>query len=559
MNEAKLKTICLKDWKGRNIEIAFNQDRETTITGRNGIGKTSVMKAFLWLLTGRTDSNGKVNSELFDNTLELTPDTPPAIVEAVVEINGIDHTLARSAKAKFKRPKGAVEPVKDSSDDYKFFIDGMPFTSTDYEGWISTQLANTNLLPVCILGEAFSNFTENDRAKARKLLTDLIGEQKLEKEDYPEIKEELETMSADEITLLCKTNIKSLSDELNEIPTKIRVHRENLQMLKESVANAEDKEKEIEDLERQIEEQQQKANNKLDSVNNHNKEYRRLNDRKQELEKSERDNDTKQTKIANEIHETEKTIETLEKLGQLKERICPTCGSPLMMSDEELEENKVKIDSLKSNLAMLNTENKRLDEQSYEIKKELDSIVLPEIKNVDIKEEQDEINRLNGILKEARSSKAITDQQRNQIAAEESAIESLEMSRKEQGVKLAEWERKKIDIDRYVQDAADKLSKTVNSHLKNTKIQMFDTQKNGEKKPSCIITNADGVKYSTLNFSARMLCNVEISRMFCRLLGVNLPCFVDECSVFDSKHLPVVEGTQMIYMRCSDDQKLTVL
>jgi hypothetical protein len=103
------------------------------------------------------------------------------------------------------------------------------------------------------------------------------------------------------------------------------------------------------------------------------------------------------------------------------------------------------------------------------------------------------------------------------------------------------------------------LSKAVNGNLKDTRIQMFETLKNGEQKPSCIITDKQGVKYSTLNFSARMLCNVEIARMFCRLLDVNLPCFVDECSVFDSKHLPIIDGTQMIYMRCSDDQKLVVL
>jgi hypothetical protein len=118
---------------------------------------------------------------------------------------------------------------------------------------------------------------------------------------------------------------------------------------------------------------------------------------------------------------------------------------------------------------------------------------------------------------------------------------------------------KKMKLDEYSQKCAELLSGEVNSLMSGTKIQMFDVQKNGERKPSCIITNNEGVKYSTLNFSARILANIEISRLFCHLLDVSVPCFVDECSVFDSNHLPTIDGTQMIYMRCSDDQKLVVL
>ena len=220
---------------------------------------------------------------------------------------------------------------------------------------------------------------------------------------------------------------------------------------------------------------------------------------------------------------------------------------------------KKELQMMREDFSSLKEKMNARDAAANILEKQAAGIVVPEFVTPDTTEEQNEIQRLNDLLAEAKVKKAEQDGRKQRIAAEESAIEALENSRKEYGSKLAEWERKKIELERYVQDAANMLSEEVNGNLKDTKIQMFETQKNGEQKPSCVITNADGVKYSTLNFSARMLCNIEIGRMFCRLLDVNLPCFVDECSVFDSKHLPIIDGTQMIYMRCSDDQKLVVL
>ena len=560
MKNIQLKSIALKEWKGRNIEINFNQDQPTTITGRNGIGKTSVMKAFLWLLTGRTDAAGKVNGELFDNTKELSQDTPPAIVEATISIDGVEHTLMRSARAKFKRPKGQTEWVKDSSDEYKFSVDGLPYNATDYNGWIAAQISDTDLLPICILGEVFSNFTENDRAKARKVLTDLIGERVPDAHGYPEIESELSMFSASEIAEMCRTNTRASSDELTKIPAQISVHQQTLQELKDNLFGFDtDYDRQIKELTNQIEQQREKVNKKNEESAETNKTAKELTVKKSDLEKRAAEARADVDKMALQAAEKEKQIALLEDVTNLGKSVCPTCGSLISLSDEELREKKDALALAKDALGIICDKITSRDNEAYNLEKEAAGIVVPEFVTPDTTAEQNEIQRLNDLLAEAKVKKAEQDGRKQRIAAEESAIEALENSRKEYGSKLAEWERKKIELERYVQDAANMLSEEVNGNLKDTKIQMFETQKNGEQKPSCVITNADGVKYSTLNFSARMLCNIEIGRMFCRLLDVNLPCFVDECSVFDSKHLPIIDGTQMIYMRCSDDQKLVVL
>lgn len=560
MKNIVIKSIALKEWKGRNIEINFNQDQPTTITGRNGIGKTSVMKAFLWLLTGRTDANGKINSELFDNRVELSPDTPLAVVTATIDIDGVEHTLARSAKAKFKRPKGQTEFVKADSDEYSFSVDGLPYTATDYNGWVTAQICNVDLLPTCILGETFSNFTENDRKKAREVLTNLIGEMQPETSKYPEIEEDLSMHKPDDLVKLLNANIKAAGDELNQVPVKIGVHRDNLNLLKEADENeTEDYDAQINDISNQLYKVRAKMNDKNNEANETNRNAQELAEKKRNLQKQSDEAQKECEEWMTKQSEYERNIETLTAIIENGKSACPTCGTMLDLSEDELNEKKAQLDCYKEQLTIAHEKVMDKDALAYNLEKEANAIVVPEFVTPDTTEEQNEIQRINDLLADVKSKKAIADNRKTQIAAEESAIETLEASRKELGAKLAQNERKKIAADKYVQNAAEMLSKAVNGNLKDTRIQMFETLKNGEQKPSCIITDKQGVKYSTLNFSARMLCNVEIARMFCRLLDVNLPCFVDECSVFDSKHLPIIDGTQMIYMRCSDDQKLVVL
>lgn len=560
MKNITIKSISLKEWKGRNIEINFNQDQPTTITGRNGIGKTSVMKAFLWLLTGRTDANGKINSELFDNTKELSPDTPIAVVTATIDIDGMEHTLARSAEAKFTRKKGEVEPTKADSDKYTFSVDGLPYTATDYNGWVTAQICNVGLLPTCILGETFSNFTENDRKKAREVLTNLIGEMQPEASKYPAIEKDLEMHKPDDLVKLLNTNIKAATEELNQVPVKISVHRDNLNLLKEADDNEDaDYDAQINDINEQLSAVREKMNNKTKEANETNKKAQELAEKKRNLQAQSDEAQKECEEWMTKQNEYERNIETLTAIIENGKSACPTCGTLLDLSEDELNEKKAQLDCYKEQLTIAHEKVMDKDALAYNLEKEANAIVVPEFVTPDTTEEQNEIQRLNDLLAEVKANKAIADNRKTQIAAEEAAIETLEASRKELGAKLAQNERKKIAADKYVQDAAEMLSEAVNGNLKDTRIQMFETLKNGEQKPSCIITDKQGVKYSTLNFSARMLCNVEIAKMFCRLLDVNLPCFVDECSVFDSKHLPVIDGTQMVYMRCSDDQKLVVL
>lgn len=88
MKDIKLKKIVLSNWKGQSKEVEFFN--KTLIEGKNGSGKTSIANAWYWLLTTYTDANSNPNNELFDNTKELSKDTPKAVVTAHIEIDGTD-------------------------------------------------------------------------------------------------------------------------------------------------------------------------------------------------------------------------------------------------------------------------------------------------------------------------------------------------------------------------------------------------------------------------------------------------------------------------------------
>jgi hypothetical protein len=112
-------------------------------------------------------------------------------------------------------------------------------------------------------------------------------------------------------------------------------------------------------------------------------------------------------------------------------------------------------------------------------------------------------------------------------------------------------------IKEYEEERARIISDKINNKLTDCRIVMYSRQKDGTLKPDCVVESKEGVKYATLNNSARIRICLSLQRMFCKHFDINLPIFVDEASVFDSEHLPTFE-CQTIYLLASDDKTLKV-
>lgn len=220
MKNIELKKIILSNWRGQNCSIDF-KNGTTTIKGENGSGKTSIMSAWFWLLSGYTDVVLPKNSNLFDNTEELTKDTPAAIVTALLEIDGNTWELRKQAIASFKRDKSSDTWVKASSDTYVYSIDKIDVSASEYTSWIEKNICSVDLLPYCIYGSFFSALSMDDKKEARKILEMISGEitRKDFKGDYSLLDEMFNKgYSVEQIQESFKKTLKEIDDKLKKIP-----------------------------------------------------------------------------------------------------------------------------------------------------------------------------------------------------------------------------------------------------------------------------------------------------------------------------------------------------
>ena len=251
MKTITLKKIQLSNFKSLNIEVEFNEGA-TKISGRNGIGKTSIANAFYWLLSSYTSPYVPKNYALFDDRVELTHETPLAKVKAWLKVGDYDYTIEKTAEAKFTRPKGSSEWVKASSDTYTVYIDEIETSATAFNEWIEANICPVAMLPYLLNGEFFTALIDDNKNKAREILSTLVGEVKPEdfKGDYSSIAEMLGRYSASDIVEMSRKKKKPLEERQNVIPVEIDRKEERLSELKSMDFSA--TEKEIEKIKDEI-------------------------------------------------------------------------------------------------------------------------------------------------------------------------------------------------------------------------------------------------------------------------------------------------------------------
>lgn len=255
MKRIVLKSIRLENWASRNCKVVFGN--RTKIMGENKVGKSSIMFAWRWLLTSRIDAVHPANYELFDKNVPLSPDTPMAIVEAVIDIDGCEYVLTRKAEASFKRERGKSEWIKSPSDKYYTYIDNIEYTATQFGEWLETNIAPLDMLPFCIDGVFFSTLCEEDKKKGRKVLERIVGEitEMDFKGNYSMIIEDLKKLPIEKIIERTKSELSSLKERSEKIPVELEVKENLLSSWQSEIVDSESIEsakKRIDKLDKQI-------------------------------------------------------------------------------------------------------------------------------------------------------------------------------------------------------------------------------------------------------------------------------------------------------------------
>ena len=257
MKTIKLKRLEINDFRAKSITIDFKES--TSISGENGVGKSTIMKAWNWLLSGYTDSYSPMNSALFDDSKELTPDTPTARVKAVVDIDGMEYTIERTATAKFTRKRGTTEYVKDTSDQYNFYIDNIEVKSNDFKQWIENNICQSDMITYVLDGSFLTSMIEEDKKGSRKVLEKIVGEIKEEdfKGDYSILKEDMKKYTIEQIEERTKREIVPIKDRMSKIPALIDTHSTTIAEYSSKdfdgiMKEIEKRKKEIEDIDNKI-------------------------------------------------------------------------------------------------------------------------------------------------------------------------------------------------------------------------------------------------------------------------------------------------------------------
>lgn len=635
MKNIKIKELSVSNFRGQTFKDTYGNTN--FLSGRNSAGKSTRIAAWNWLICGCCSANEVGNYNLFNNKEVLSSKTPSAIVEALVEIDGVEYKLCRKATPAYTRKRGTNEEVKSASDNYEYFVDNISYGAGEFKDWLSANVCQDDMLKYVLDGSFFVDLVFSDKKKARQTIEKTVGavERSEMKGNYSDIDELLQRFTPEQIEEQSKNLSKSIDARLNEIPTVISQKEAEISDIEQTDFNAvqneidalEAEQKSIEEKifdysarmkplleakakaegdKRMKQEVYDKAKKTymqglIDQDNNLCAEIFRIEkenaEKKAHIAELQKMNDVDKEVASGyekKLDEIRAQIEGIKSLKYNGSNICPVCGHELPQERQEksindfYEMNKKEIETLvaqgkelagyveninnnrkkrqeeivsiafedieplKQKLNALRTSDTapfELTEQGKALQADIDAVVIPEVKMPEDGELKQRVAEIKEGLKPLYMKKGL----QSRLSSLKTDIEALRSEQKEKGAELAKYEMRRQLVKEYKQEQMEILSHKVNDGLKSSYIECWSQQKDGQLVPDIVLKNSEGVNFATSNNASRLAVTADIQRFFCEKLDVNMPCFIDESSVFSTGNLPQFEGVQTFYLFCSDE------
>jgi len=172
MNTIPLKQIKLHDFQGGTFSLEAKNGEDLNIYGVNGSGKTRLMSAFLWLLTGK-DSMGRGDFEI--KNLDVTGNQEHGLdhtVEAIFNINGNDLALKKVYHEVWTKKRGSAK-AEMTGNTTDHFIDGVPVKENEYKNRVAEIFGDETRFRLLTNPAAFAAMPWQ---KQRALLLDVCGD-----------------------------------------------------------------------------------------------------------------------------------------------------------------------------------------------------------------------------------------------------------------------------------------------------------------------------------------------------------------------------------------------
>jgi len=205
MVEIKILDIEMTNFMAYGYEkVSFNDF--TRIIGRNGVGKSTIANAYMWLLFDcNYDLTPKPVVRREENGVPVDGDV---IVTATFDVDGKTFTMKKVQKRTYSKGGSSYK------DDNKYFINDVPKNAKDFKGYIGIDM---DIVKMCCNINAF---TAQNPAEMRKYLfahTDSISDYDIAagNEDLKDLLPLLADYTAEEITAMNKTVISDTKKELS--------------------------------------------------------------------------------------------------------------------------------------------------------------------------------------------------------------------------------------------------------------------------------------------------------------------------------------------------------
>lgn len=274
-----------KGCKDRTIEFG----QTTRITGDNGVGKSTVFDAYLWLLF---DKNSKGVTNFAVRPLTESGETINNIeisVEATISVDNDEYKLRKTQKQKWVKKRG-TDTREFQGNVNEFDINGYPKSQKEFKEFIS-GIVNEEVFPLISNPVAFTSLPWKEQ---RDILMQFVGDvsdvgiAETFGEKYFKLIPELKIANTDDILKKYTKAKNTLNKDMVEIPARIDEASKQLVIADVGALEVEKAAKEV--ALQKVEDELSGGNGKLEEINSKRQEIMNLKFRISEIQNEENQN-----------------------------------------------------------------------------------------------------------------------------------------------------------------------------------------------------------------------------------------------------------------------------
>lgn len=227
----KLLKLYVENFRGIKNFVLTPDGRSATVQGGDGTGKSTLMAAFLWLLTGK-DAQGRENYNVFPLGTDgnRLSGCSPTVTATLSMPDGHTLILQRSICERWTKRRGSAE-TEYNGDETRYFIDEVPVSAGEYSSAIFGVFPE-KLLPLLLNAVWFSEQTKDYKERRRLLLEQFGSLQPADvftaNPELSDLESMLGTHSVDEFSRICTERRKRYKDSLSALPARIDENRKQL-------------------------------------------------------------------------------------------------------------------------------------------------------------------------------------------------------------------------------------------------------------------------------------------------------------------------------------------